>query len=246
MYISMYVNSAFICFQSCSEEVPVAFGSTASLMTLRNEHASLTSLSPATDSRSPVGSPSSGEPELQLQHLNEGEKSTTTHTTAEPLSCKDSAKDSESIISSGMSSLCNSPPLNSHRLSKYSDRYDAVTLKLLSTRLDESLRDAASLNSNSGSLCLGRMGSRSVSASLTNVSNYFYFCSMLYLQHSLITCRAATLRQRAWLAQLPYAQPAIRRSPRRNRTARNYWRDLVPNSRLVIKRSLRWTIMITM
>ncbi|EDW18730.2 uncharacterized protein LOC6582553 [Drosophila mojavensis] len=151
-----------------SEEVPATFGSTASLMTLRNEHASLTSLSPATDSRTPVGSPLSGDPELQLQRLDGVEKSTTTHTGGEPLSCKDSAKDSESIISSGMSSLCNSPPLNSHRLSKYSDRYDAVTLKLLSSRLDESLRDAASLNSNSGSLCLGRMGSRSVSASLTN------------------------------------------------------------------------------
>lgn len=149
-------------------------------MTLRNEHASLTSLSPATDSRSPVGSPLSGDPELQLQRLDGVEKSTTTHTGGEPLSCKDSAKDSESIISSGMSSLCNSPPLNSHRLSKYSDRYDAVTLKLLSSRLDESLRDAASLNSNSGSLCLGRMGSRSVSASLTNVSGaalFDEFCS---------------------------------------------------------------------
>lgn len=55
-------------------------------------------------------------------------------------------------------------------MSKYSDRYDAVTLKLLSSRLDESLRDAKSMNSGSGSLCLGRMGSRSVSASLTNVS----------------------------------------------------------------------------
>ncbi|EDW70471.2 uncharacterized protein gogo [Drosophila virilis] len=155
------------------EEVP-AFGSTASMMTLRNEHASLTSLSPATDSRSPaVGSPSSVEPELELelkldQRLDEGKKETSTHSPAEPLSCKDSAKDSESIISSGMSSLCNSPPLNSHRLSKYSDRYDAVTLKLLSSRLDESLRDAGSLNSGSGSLCLGRMGSRSVSTSLTN------------------------------------------------------------------------------
>lgn len=137
-------------------------------MTLRNEHASQTSLSPVTDSLSPadVGSPLS-ETDLELQHIDATEQSTAP---ADPLSCKDSAKDSESIISSGMSSLCNSPPLNSKRMSKYSDRYDAVTLKLLSSRLDESLRDAKSMNSGSGSLCLGRMGSRSVSASLTNVS----------------------------------------------------------------------------
>lgn len=137
-------------------------------MTLRNEHVSQTSLSPVTDSLSPadVGSPLS-ETDLELQHIDATEQSTAP---ADPLSCKDSAKDSESIISSGMSSLCNSPPLNSKRMSKYSDRYDAVTLKLLSSRLDESLRDAKSMNSGSGSLCLGRMGSRSVSASLTNVS----------------------------------------------------------------------------
>lgn len=140
------------------------------MMTLRNEHASLTSLSPGAESLSPVGSPSSGEAELEMQCIDETSKLRDSPTTVEPLSGKDSAKDSESIISSGMSSLCNSPPLNSNRMSKYSDRYDAVTLKLLSSRLDESLRDARSLNSGSGSLCLGRMGSRSVSASLTNVS----------------------------------------------------------------------------
>lgn len=149
------------------EDAP-GFGSSTSMMTLRNEHASLTSLSPGAESLSPVGSPSSGEAELELQRIDETAKSRGSPTTIEPLSCKDSAKDSESIISSGMSSLCNSPPLNSKRMSKYSDRYDAVTLKLLSSRLDESLRDAKSLNSGSGSLCLGRMGSRSVSASLTN------------------------------------------------------------------------------
>lgn len=175
MSLAQSPSTFLISCYACREEVP-AFGSTASIMTLRNEHASLTSLSPATDSRSPaVGSPSSVEPELELelkldQRLDEAKKETSTHSPAEPLSCKDSAKDSESIISSGMSSLCNSPPLNSNRLSKYSDRYDAVTLKLLSSRLDESLRDAGSLNSGSGSLCLGRMGSRSVSTSLTNVS----------------------------------------------------------------------------
>ncbi|KAH8274559.1 hypothetical protein KR044_012619 [Drosophila immigrans] len=146
-------------------EDAAGFGSTTSIMTLRNEHASLTSLSPGAESLSPVGSPSSAEAELEVQRINESAK---TDSPPDPLSFKDSAKDSESIISSGMSSLCNSPPLNSKRLSKYSDRYDAVTLKLLSSRLDESLRDAKSLNSGSGSLCLGRMGSRSVSASLTN------------------------------------------------------------------------------
>ncbi|KAH8371207.1 hypothetical protein KR093_006540 [Drosophila rubida] len=144
-------------------EDAAGFGSSTSMMTLRNEHASLTSLSPGAESLSPVGSPSSGEAELE--RINDTAK---IDSPPHPLSCKDSAKDSESIISSGMSSLCNSPPLNSKRLSKYSDRYDAVTLKLLSSRLDESLRDAKSLNSGSGSLCLGRMGSRSVSASLTN------------------------------------------------------------------------------
>ncbi|XP_034105109.1 uncharacterized protein LOC117568517 isoform X1 [Drosophila albomicans] len=146
-------------------EEAAGFGSNASMLTLRNERASLTSLSPGAESLSPVGSPSSGEAELELQHINDTAK---IDSPPDPLSCKDSAKDSESIISSGMSSLCNSPPLNSKRMSKYSDRYDAVTLKLLSSRLDESLRDAKSLNSGSGSLCLGRMGSRSVSASLTN------------------------------------------------------------------------------
>ncbi|EDV97370.1 GH14733 [Drosophila grimshawi] len=151
---------------SKGEEAP-GFGSTASMMTIRNEHASLTSLSPATDSLSPVGSPSSGEPELQRNEEETGQ-TVIVQSPADPASSKDSAKDSESIISSGMSSLCNSPPLNSHRMSKYSDRYDAVTLKLLSSRLDESLRDARSVHSGSGSLCLGRMGSRSVSASLTN------------------------------------------------------------------------------
>ncbi|XP_034483174.1 uncharacterized protein LOC117788497 [Drosophila innubila] len=154
--------------QMVKSEDAAGFGSTTSMMTLRNEHASLTSLSPGTESLSPVGSPSSGEAELELQRIDETAKSRDSPTTVEPLSGKDSAKDSESIISSGMSSLCNSPPLNSKRMSKYSDRYDAVTLKLLSSRLDESLRDAKSLNSGSGSLCLGRMGSRSVSASLTN------------------------------------------------------------------------------
>ncbi|KAM8707766.1 hypothetical protein ACLKA7_014839 [Drosophila subpalustris] len=155
--------------QMVKGEDATGFGSTVSMMTLRNEHASPTSLSPGAESLSPVGSPSgSGEAELELQCIDETAKSRDSPTAVEPLSSKDSARDSESIISSGMSSLCNSPPLNSKRMSKYSDRYDAVTLKLLSSRLDESLRDAKSLNSGSGSLCLGRMGSRSVSASLTN------------------------------------------------------------------------------
>lgn len=162
----MYLDTPLIDLLSVSEDKP-EFGSTGSVMTLRNENASLASLSPITNSFSPaVGSPSS-EAELELQHIDGTEQLTAP---ADPLSCKDSAKDSESIVSSGMSSLCNSPPLNSKRMSKYSDRYDAVTLKLLSSRLDESLRDAKSLNSGSGSLCIGRMGSRSVSASLTNVS----------------------------------------------------------------------------
>lgn len=139
-------------------------GSSASMLTLRNERSS-----PARslDTGSVIGSPSSGEAELAEAHSRTDESK---DSPLEPASCKDSARDSESIISSGMSSLCNSPPMNSKRLSKYSDRYDAVTLKLLSSRLDESLQDASSLHSVTESLRLGRLGSRSVSSSLTNVS----------------------------------------------------------------------------
>ncbi|BFF98331.1 uncharacterized protein DMAD_06516 [Drosophila madeirensis] len=133
-------------------------GSSASMLTLRNERSS-----PARslDGGSVIGSPSSGEAVLSSK-TDEGECSPEAHM------LPDSAKDSESIISSGMSSLCNSPPMNSKRMSKYSDRYDAVTLKLLSSRLDESLQDASSLHSVSESLRMGRLGSRSVSSSLTN------------------------------------------------------------------------------
>ncbi|XP_017122062.1 uncharacterized protein LOC108142603 [Drosophila elegans] len=141
-------------------------GSSASMVTLRNERSS-----PARslDTGSVVGSPSSAEAELAEVHSRTGGcKDSPTDDQLEPASCKDSARDSESIISSGMSSLCNSPPMNSKRLSKYSDRYDAVTLKLLSSRLDESLQDASSLHSVTESLRMGRLGSRSVSSSLTN------------------------------------------------------------------------------
>ncbi|XP_044317508.1 uncharacterized protein LOC108040179 [Drosophila rhopaloa] len=141
-------------------------GSSASMVTLRNERSS-----PARslDTGSVVGSPSSAEAELAEDHSRtDGSKDSPTEEQLEPASCKDSARDSESIISSGMSSLCNSPPMNSKRLSKYSDRYDAVTLKLLSSRLDESLQDASSLHSVTESLRMGRLGSRSVSSSLTN------------------------------------------------------------------------------
>ncbi|XP_017012450.2 uncharacterized protein gogo [Drosophila takahashii] len=141
-------------------------GSSASMVTLRNERSS-----PARslDTGSVVGSPSSAEAELAAVHSStDGSKASPTDEGLEPPSCKDSARDSESIISSGMSSLCNSPPMNSKRLSKYSDRYDAVTLKLLSSRLDESLQDASSLHSVTESFRLGRLGSRSVSTSLTN------------------------------------------------------------------------------
>ncbi|XP_026845413.1 uncharacterized protein LOC6596040 [Drosophila persimilis] len=137
-------------------------GSSASMLTLRNERSS-----PARSLEGGivVGSPSSGEGAMSSK-VEDGESSPEAHML--PASCKDSAKDSESIISSGMSSLCNSPPMNSKRMSKYSDRYDAVTLKLLSSRLDESLQDASSLHSVSESLRMGRLGSRSVSSSLTN------------------------------------------------------------------------------
>ncbi|XP_043647981.1 uncharacterized protein LOC122616553 [Drosophila teissieri] len=140
-------------------------GSSASMVTLRNERAS-----PARslDTGSIIGSPSSAEDELAAVHSRSESKDSPTDEPLEPPSCKDSAKDSESIISSGMSSLCNSPPMNSKRLSKYSDRYDAVTLKLLSSRLDESLQDASSLLSVTESLRLGRLRTRSVSSSLTN------------------------------------------------------------------------------
>ncbi|KAH8293436.1 hypothetical protein KR054_000500 [Drosophila jambulina] len=141
-------------------------GSSASMLTLRNERSS-----PARslDTGSVIGSPSSGEAELaEANSRVDDSKDSPTDDLREPASCKDSARDTESIISSGMSSLCNSPPMNSKRLSKYSDRYDAVTLKLLSSRLDESLQDASSLHSVTESLRLGRLGSRSVSSSLTN------------------------------------------------------------------------------
>ncbi|XP_033160922.1 uncharacterized protein LOC117141536 isoform X2 [Drosophila mauritiana] len=140
-------------------------GSSASMVTLRNERSS-----PARslDTGSIIGSPSSAEAELAAVHSRSESKDSPTDEAIEPPSCKDSAKDSESIISSGMSSLCNSPPMNSKRLSKYSDRYDAVTLKLLSSRLDESLQDASSLLSVTESFKLGRLRTRSVSSSLTN------------------------------------------------------------------------------
>ncbi|EDW44184.1 GM22234 [Drosophila sechellia] len=140
-------------------------GSSASMVTLRNERSS-----PARslDTGSIIGSPSSAEGELAAVHSRSESKDSPTDEAIEPPSCKDSAKDSESIISSGMSSLCNSPPMNSKRLSKYSDRYDAVTLKLLSSRLDESLQDASSLLSVTESFRLGRLRTRSVSSSLTN------------------------------------------------------------------------------
>lgn len=141
-------------------------GSSASMLTLRNERSSPDRLS--MDNGSVIGSPSSAEAELTGVHSPAEESK---DSPLEPASGKDSARDSESIISSGMSSLCNSPPMNSKRLSKYSDRYDAATLKLLSSRLDESLQDASSLHSVTESLRLGgRLGSRSVSSSLTNVS----------------------------------------------------------------------------
>jgi len=138
------------------------------MVTLRNKRSS-----PARslDTGSVIGSPSSAEAELAAVHSRtDGSKDSPSDDRLEAPSCKDSARDSESIISSGMSSLCNSPPMNSKRLSKYSDRYDAVTLKLLSSRLDESLQDASSLHSVTESFRLGRLGSRSVSTSLTNVS----------------------------------------------------------------------------
>ncbi|KAH8259201.1 hypothetical protein KR026_000721 [Drosophila bipectinata] len=140
-------------------------GSSASMLTLQNERSSPDRLS--LGAGSVIGSPSSAEAELAGVHSPAEESKDSG--AMEPASGKDSARDSESIISSGMSSLCNSPPMNSKRLSKYSDRYDAATLKLLSSRLDESLQDASSLHSVTESLRLGgRLGSRSVSSSLTN------------------------------------------------------------------------------
>ncbi|XP_068142913.1 uncharacterized protein gogo [Drosophila tropicalis] len=140
------------------------FGSSASMLTLRNERTSPSRS--LTRSESFAGSPlSSGEANASETIPTEESPIEGTSPDEHMVSCKDSAKDSESIISSGMSSLCHSPPMNSKRLSKYSDRYDAITLKMLtSTRLD----DASSLNSACGSLPLARMGSRSVSSSLTN------------------------------------------------------------------------------
>ncbi|KAH8303561.1 hypothetical protein KR018_003270 [Drosophila ironensis] len=149
---------------TCDEVKELA--SSASMLTLRNERSSPARRSLSTGSI--IGSPSSAEAELAGVHSRTEESKDSADDQLEPASCKDSARDSESIISSGMSSLCNSPPMNSKRLSKYSDRYDAVTLKLLSSRLDESLQDASSLHSVTESLRLGRLGSRSVSSSLTN------------------------------------------------------------------------------
>ena len=90
------------------------------------------------------------------------------------LTRKDSGKDTESIISSGMSSICNSPPMNTKRSSKYSERYDASTLKMINSSYLEEKTDCESLRSTIQS----RRKSRCASVNLTNVSRFLWGISL--------------------------------------------------------------------
>ncbi|XP_073838564.1 thrombospondin-1 like protein golden goal [Musca autumnalis] len=115
-------------------------GSTGSIVTLRNEI-----ISPTTETLSRTPSTEDGLVNGTPTDSSNGEEDENDpkHAT---LKRKDSAKDSESIISSGMSSICNSPPMNTKRSSKYSERYDAATLKMTNSYMEEKT-DCESLKS---------------------------------------------------------------------------------------------------
>ena len=145
-------------------------GSSGSIATLRNEI--ISPLSEDFDSRSPS---------TEEQRVTESQTNDIVCTRSGTLTRKDSGKDSESIISSGMSSLCNSPPMASKRFSKYSDRYDAVTLKVRNSRMDDSMNDCDSLQSSSirDYERISQLDYRSQSGSLTNVSGGSFTFSFL-------------------------------------------------------------------
>uniref|UniRef100_A0A1I8P753 CUB domain-containing protein n=1 Tax=Stomoxys calcitrans TaxID=35570 RepID=A0A1I8P753_STOCA len=117
--------------RKCVEE----FGSNGSIVTLRNEI-------PTTKSISRTPSIEEGITNGSIEDSN-GEDDDPRNAT---LKRKDSGKDSESIISSGMSSICNSPPMNTKRSSKYSERYDEATLKMTNSYMEEKT-DCESLKS---------------------------------------------------------------------------------------------------
>ncbi|XP_065362143.1 uncharacterized protein gogo [Calliphora vicina] len=133
----------------CVEE----FGSNGSIVTLRNEI-----VSPTTESLS--RSPSTED--VLSGTANESNLDDINPRSCGTLTRKDSGKDTESIISSGMSSICNSPPMNTKRSSRYSERYDASTLKMTNSYLDEKT-DCESIRS-----IAPRRKSRCASVNLTN------------------------------------------------------------------------------
>ncbi|KAL9912074.1 thrombospondin-1 like protein golden goal isoform 2-T9 [Glossina fuscipes fuscipes] len=110
---------------NCVEE----FGSNGSIITLRNAI-----ISPITETLSQ--SPSYAEEILNSDSLNsaagEGDDEENVHSCG-TLTRKDSSKDNESIVSSGMSSICYSPSRQSRDLRKYSE---ATTLKLTSSHFN--------------------------------------------------------------------------------------------------------------
>ncbi|XP_061393750.1 uncharacterized protein LOC133329276, partial [Musca vetustissima] len=118
-------------------------GSNVSISTLRNEI-----ISPTTESMSRTPSTEGGLVQRTASECsigNEADEDENDPRNA-TLKRKDSAKDSESIISSGMSSICQSPPMNTKRSSKYSERYDAATLKMTNSYMEEKT-DCESLKS---------------------------------------------------------------------------------------------------
>ncbi|KAI8123472.1 SCO-spondin [Lucilia cuprina] len=129
------------------------FGSNGSIVTLRNEI-----VSPTTESLS--RSPSTED--VMSGTANESNIDDLNPRSCGTLTRKDSGKDTESIISSGMSSICNSPPMNTKRSSRYSERYDASTLKMTNSYLEEKT-DCESIRS-----VAPRRKSRCASVNLTN------------------------------------------------------------------------------
>uniref|UniRef100_A0A1I8N531 Netrin receptor UNC5 n=1 Tax=Musca domestica TaxID=7370 RepID=A0A1I8N531_MUSDO len=118
-------------------------GSTGSIVTLRNEI-----ISPTTETLSRTPSTEEGLANRTPSECSNGDEEERDESDPRnaTLKRKDSGKDSESIISSGMSSICNSPPMNTKRSSKYSERYDAATLKMTNSYMEEKT-DCESLKS---------------------------------------------------------------------------------------------------
>lgn len=148
-----FSNLNFSCPSSVEE-----FGSNGSIVTLRNEI-----VSPTTESLS--HSPSTED--VMSGTANESNIEDVNPRSCNTLTRKDSGKDTESIISSGMSSICNSPPMNNNRSSRYSERYDASTLKMTNSYLEEKT-DSESIRS-----IAPKRKSRCASVNLTNVSRDF-------------------------------------------------------------------------